>query len=70
MLSEAQRRAARCDSGRKLLQQVSWWPETEPIGNTNLSEVLEFVAWGWIDKNGLTKAGRAALQESNDAETM
>ena len=59
-----QRRAIRSDEGRRILRHVDLWPEHDPIGNANLSTVLEFVRWGLIGKRGLTPAGRRALQES------
>ena len=64
MLSDEQRRAAACDSGQDLLDVCRIFKgETDNLrGNANLSEVLQFVRWGWINGNGITKAGRAALE--------
>ena len=61
--SEEEIRAFQSDSGRKLLEQMSWWPDDKPVGNANLSMVLQFVAWGVFGKRGLTAKGRRAFKE-------
>ena len=67
MLSDEQKRSAVCDSGRGLLEtcRLSKGRTDKIIGNANLSEVLRFVRWGWINGNGITPAGRKALEASD-----
>ena len=69
MLTAEQKRFARSDAGKWLLRQIDWYfDETDhlPVGNCNVGNICQVIAWGWVDKDGLTEAGRAALEASDE----